>query len=111
MNLSFNGFFENTITFEADASLTKAGVPVKVTEDGKAAPAATGDRVCGVAVNVRAGYAAVQLRGYTELPCTQAIPCGYQTIGADAQGNVCLAEGGTEVLVVAGDDNKTGFIL
>lgn len=111
MNLSFNGFSENTVTFEADSSLTKAGVPVKVTQDGKAAPAAAGDRICGVAVNVRAGYCAVQLKGYMELPSTEAIPCGYQTVSADAQGNLVLADEGTEVLVVTSKDDKTGFIL
>ncbi len=111
MNLSFNGFSENTITFEADTTLTKAGVPVKVEQDGKVALATTGDRICGVAVNVREGFAAVQLRGYMEFPCAQVIPCGFQKIGADAQGNLVLADEGTEVLVVTSKDDKTGFIL
>ena len=111
MNLSFNGFGENVITFEADAALTKAGTAVKITEDGKAAPAQAGDKICGMAVNVRGSYAAVQLKGYMELAASEKIPCGFENVGVDAQGGLVLNEDGTQVLVVVSDTDKAGFIL
>lgn len=111
MNLSFNGFGENVITFEADPALDCAGVAVKVTQEGKAAAAAAGDKICGVAVNVRAGFAAVQLKGYMELASAQKIPCGYQNVSVDAQGKLVTSDEGTQVLVVTSEEDKAGFIL
>lgn len=111
MNISFNGFGENTVTFEADASLTKAGVPVTITAEGKAAPCTNGDKICGVAVNVRAGYAAVQLQGFVQLPADSAIDCGFNTVSATADGKVAADDNGREVLVITSDGDTVGFIL
>lgn len=111
MNVSFNGFGENVITFEADSALVQAGVAVKITEEGKAAPAAAGDKICGVAVNVRAGYTAVQLKGYMELESAEKIPCGFANVGVDAQGKLVADSEGTQVLVVVSEADKAGFIL
>lgn len=111
MNLSFNGFGENVITFEADATLTQAGVAVTITEEGKVSPAVEGDKICGVAVNVRDGYAAVQLKGYMELKTSEKIPCGQRALGVDAQGKLTLSDEGTQAIVVMSQDDKAGFIL
>ena len=45
MITSFKGFGENAVTFEADNSLSSAGVPVKITSDGKVNVSATGREV------------------------------------------------------------------
>lgn len=111
MNISFNGFGENTVTFEADESLNAAGVPVRITEDGKVAPCAEGDLVCGVAVNVREGFAAVQLKGYVSLPAEGSVGYGWQNITATADGKVQTSDNGTQVLVVASEGDTVGFIL
>lgn len=111
MNLSFNGFNENTITFEADSALVKAGVAVTLGDDGKVSAAKEGDKICGVAVNVREGFAAVQVTGYVNLPAAEKIPCGFQKITADAQGRAQLNDTGREVLVVISETDTVGIIL
>ena len=111
MNLSFNGFNENVITFEAEPALTKAGVAVKITADGKAAPAVEGDSVYAVAVNVRDGYAAVQVGGFVNVPAAEKIPCGMQKISVNAEGCAVCDESGAQVLVVVSDEQSAGIIL
>lgn len=110
MNIGFKGFAENTVTFQASEDV-KAGMAVTLDTEGVAVPCADGDKICGVAINVREGYAAVQLKGYTELPSDGRIPCGWQTVAADAQGRVAVNDAGTEVLVVSSQDGIAGFIL
>jgi len=67
MNIGFNGFCENTVTFEADETVRKGSL-VKIINDNTVSACESGDKVCGVCVNVREGYAAVQLNGYAEIP-------------------------------------------
>ncbi len=111
MNISFNGFGDNTVTFEADTSLTCAGVPVTITQQGKAALCEEGDTICGVAVNVRGGYAAVQLKGYVELPVSGDCGYGFVKLVAAADGKVKVSDSGNPVLVVSADADTVGFIL
>lgn len=111
MNLSFNGFNENLITLEADDTLVKAGAMVTLTEEGKVASATEGDKICGVCINVRDGFAAVQITGYANLPCADKIPCGFQKITADAQGAAVVGDTGREVLVVTSESGNVGVIL
>ncbi len=110
MNISFMGFGENTVTFQAEDTLT-AGVPVKITAQGTAAPCEQGDKICGMALSVRDGYAAIQLKGYAEFDCDEAIDCGYQYISAGAEGTVQQDNSGKEMLVVASSDGTAGIIL
>ncbi|MGN0452771.1 MAG: hypothetical protein ACI4GZ_03110 [Ruminococcus sp.] len=110
-NICFKGFGENIVTFEADSALTVAGVPVKVVANGKVAPAANGEKFCGVAVSVRDGYAGVQLHGYVELPLSGTAAVGYQSVAAGASGKVKVAEDGKEVLVLFANGDTVGFIL
>lgn len=111
MNLSFNGFGENTLTFEADSTLTQAGVPVTLTSEGKAAKANVGDKICGFATNVRAGYVAVQLKGFVAVPKEGELTPGWQTVAATAEGKIAADENGTQVLVVSVDADTAGIIL
>lgn len=112
MNISFKGFDEKAVTFEADGTLKNAGVAVTVTSDGKVAPCSDGDKICGVALSVRDGYATVMLRGYAELAYSGNITPGFQTVAVDENGKIEVNENGREILVVSADsDGIAGIIL
>lgn len=100
MKVSFQGIGEQIATFEA-AEGVQPGKPVKLSANGTVALCAAGDTPCGVAVNVRGGFAGVQLSGFAELPYTGTLNLGRQSIVADANGAVKAAtSGGVPVLVV-----------
>lgn len=109
MNVSLNGFRESAVTFEA-APGTTAGAPVRVTANGTVGPCADGEAFCGVAVNARCGYAAVQLSGYVRLPFGGAAPAvGYQNLCAAADGKIKAAETGGRSLLVTDVDEAAGI--
>lgn len=114
MELSFNGFGEDAATFAAQTDVT-AGAPVKMTANGTVGACAAGDSFCGVALNTRGGYAAVQLCGYAVLPYDGTAPAvGWQTLSAAAGGKLqTAATGGRQMLVVDVDTaaKTCGIIL
>jgi hypothetical protein len=114
MELSFSGFGENGATFAAQDGVTP-GAPVKMTANGTVGACAAGDNFCGVALNTRGGYAAVQLSGYVRLPYDGTAPAvGWQALSAAAGGKVQTAvTGGRQMLVLDADAaSKTcGVIL
>lgn len=114
MNVSLNGFREAMVTFEAAQELA-AGTPVKLTASGTACPCSDGETFCGVAVNSRCGYAAVQLSGYVCLTYAGTAPAvGYQTLCAAAGGAVkTTGTGGRSLLVTDVDEaaHTCGVIL
>lgn len=71
MNVNFNGYDENVLTFEAGTNLKTAGVPVKMTDDGKVTACTSGEVFCGICLSLRGGYATVQLKGYVTMPANQ----------------------------------------
>ncbi len=114
METCFNGIGETAATFAAQEGVT-AGMPVKLTANGTVGPCAAGDDFCGVALNARCGYAAVQLRGCAELTFNGTAPgVGWQNLSAAADGKIQLAStGGRQYLVVDSDDaaKTCGVIL
>ncbi len=110
MNVCFNGFGENVLTFETQGTIA-VGDPVMITGNG-VVQAASG-RFCGICTNIRNGYASVQLSGYARAAYTTAPDVGYSKI--TASGGKINADGtnGTEYLVLDVDTTaKTfGFIL
>lgn len=113
MELSFMGYGEKVATFAATDGVT-AGMPVKLTADGTVGPCAAGDLFCGVALNVRGGYAAVQLAGYVRLPYGGTAPAaGYQSLAAAANGTVSVNAAGRSLLVIDVDTaaKTCGLIL
>lgn len=99
MNISLIGYGENAVTFEAAANVA-AGAPVKLTASGTVGACAAGDLFCGVALNVRDGYAAVQLGGYVRIPYDGTAPAvGYQTLAAAAGGKITVSASGRSLLV------------
>lgn len=111
MNVNFNGYRENVLTFIADSSLTEPGVFVKVTADGTVGKCASGDVFCGVCVGLRGGYAAVQLNGYVKMPASAKIAAGYKKLAAGDNGKAAVNTNGREVLVLDSTATEVGFIL
>ena len=113
MDISLNGFLENAATFAA-AEGTVPGIPVKLTANGSVGPCAAGDGFCGVALNVRGGYASVQLRGYVVLSYSGTAPApGWQGLLAAADGKVEADASGHAFLVTDVDTaaQTCGMIL
>ena len=89
-------------------------MPVKMTGNGTVGPCDAGDAFCGVAVNVRGGFAAVQLSGYTQATYTGTAPAvGYQTMSAAGSGAVQTGAAGRSILITDVDPaaNLCGMIL
>lgn len=110
MNIGFNGFCENTVTFEAESNVEKGSL-VKITDDNTVGACEGGDKVCGVCVNVRDGYAAVKLYGYAEIPVEGAVNVGYQTLSAANGSAMQFDAQGKEYLVLSADTDAIGVIL
>lgn len=109
MDINFNGYKENVITFECESTVA-AGKLVKMSASGKVSNAAANDDFIGVAVSVSGGYAAVQLDGYVEAPKSGTVNVGYNKLVAASSG-VKAAEAGIDRLVIYSDDTNVGFIL
>ncbi len=113
MNVSFNGFNQNVLTFVSESDI-EVNTPVKMADNGEVTPCQNGDEFIGVSVTSRQGYTGVQMTGYTKMPYSGEAPTvGYQTIAADENGGVAVAQTGKKVLVLDVDSvNKTiGFIM
>lgn len=110
MNIGFNGFCENTVTFEADSTVAK-GTLLKLIDDNTVSACDNGDKVVGVCVNVRDGYAAVKLYGYAEIPVEGSVNVGYQTLSAASADAFKADSNGREYLVVSADADTIGVIL
>lgn len=111
MNINFNGYKENVLTFEADETVTAPNLPVKITANGTVGACKSGETFCGAAVNLHGGYVAVTLDGYIKLPVTGTVEAGYRKLAADGAGGVMADDGGREYLVLDADDECVGFIL
>lgn len=111
MNINFSGYNENVVTFAVDGNGVTMGTPVKMSSSGTVSACESGDSMVGVAVNVRNGYAAVQLSGYIELPTDSTVTVGYQTLAAATDGKVEENASGREYLVVTSSTGIVGFIL
>ena len=113
MKVSFNGWKEHVATFETAAAL-EAGSVVKISGNGAVSACGDGDKFAGAVVSQRGDFAAVQLRGYAELPFTGTAPAvGFQTLCADGSGGVKTGSAGRELLVtyVNAGEKTVGLIL
>lgn len=116
MKVSFEGIGEQVATFEAEttgAAAVKAGSLVKLTGNGKVgACSAANDIPAGVALSVRDGYAAVQVKGYVQAPCASGLTAGWKTVASDANGKLAaVTSGGRGLLVVHVDSGVCGILL
>ena len=98
MNVNFNGYDENVLTFEAGTNLKTAGVPVKMTDDGKVTACTSGEVFCGICLSLRGGYAT-------------KITVGYKKLAAGEGSAVVSSTTGREYLVLNSTADSVGFIL
>ncbi|MGN1050828.1 MAG: hypothetical protein ACI4QE_00860 [Acutalibacteraceae bacterium] len=110
MDINFNGFKEEAVTFACDEGLATGSTLVKVTDSGTVAPCTSDEVFAGVCKSVRDGYATVILSGYVEMPVSSEIPVGYRNLVSD-NGKVKVSETGREYLVINSESDKIGFIL
>ena len=110
MKVSYRGFNDNVITMVADPQLKKGDLVV-VSPEGRACKCAEGEILCGYAVNVSDGFAAVQLTGYIEAKSDGAVKPGYKKLAVDGDGKVYEDAQGREVLVLCSDEEAAGFII
>lgn len=111
MNVNFNGYGENMVTFAAANGLDEIGVPVKITADGTVGKCSANDVFCGICQGVRDGYATVQLAGYVRVKTTAKLTLGYTKLTAGADGTVAAGTTGRELLVVESTATDAGIIL
>lgn len=111
MNINFNGYGENVLTFIADSSITAPGVLVKMSGDGTVAKSTANENFCGVCVGLRGGYAAVQLSGYVRMRAVAKIAVGYKKLSTGDNGTVAVNSSGRELLVLDSTATEVGFIL
>ena len=106
MNLSANGFLEAVLTLHAENDIP-AGTPVKLTGNYTVEAAENGEAFCGVALSCRDHACAVRLRGTSTTPFTGNAPTpGSTGLASDGEGGVQSSENGTQVLVLACDNER-----
>ena len=94
MNVSFNGFNENTVTFEANGTIN-VGAPVMITANGKVS--AANGAFCGIC---------------TVVPYTNAPSVGFSKISAGSGKITADSTNGREFLVIDVDTTaKTAGIM
>ncbi len=110
MNISFEGYDNSAVTFEADESVVP-GAPVMLSESFTVQTAQPGESVIGVALTVRGGYAAVQTRGVAKLPCESGLVTGWAKLTVDGSGAISgVCDEGPERLVIGIEETQSGRI-
>lgn len=103
MNISANGFFDHTLTLQADSAIP-AGHPVKLTGNYTVANAENGESFCGILLSCCDGVCAVQLKGAVTLSYSGTAPAvGTASLVSDGNGSVQTAENGTDALILCVD--------
>ena len=112
MNISIKGYGENTATFATDGVVCASHV-LKLADNLTVSPCNTGDKFVGTAVNVKSGYACIQLDGYVSVSYSGTAPSvGYCTLVADGNGGVKTGSAGREYLVTdVNETTKTAGII
>lgn len=111
MNVDFSGFGEKVITFSADNTVVKPGVPVRMADNGMVTRCTSNENFCGVCVGLRDGYAAVQVAGYIRMPANTKITVGFRKLAAGSKDDIAANSAGRELLVVESSATEVGFIL
>ena len=117
-DFSFEDIGAVVATFQVSGEV-KGGQVVKVSASRTVAPCTAGDKFCGVALEPRAGGAAVQVKGFVTVSCTGTLTPGWALLAADGKGGVQTAAagsddadpGGVEALVVSADTGSAVLCL
>ena len=109
-SISYEGVGQMMATFQCGETV-KMGQVVKVSADSTVAPCAAGERIAGMAVVVRDGFASVQFAGFITVKAGGVSTTGWVKLSADGSGGMKADEGaGTPYLVVQ-TDAQTAVIL
>ena len=104
--ISFDDIGAVTATFTVKEGLKGGQVA------GEAGPCDDGDAFCGVALEGRGGFAAVQVKGFVQVSAAGEVGLGWTKLSADGAGGVKADESGREYLVVDSDSTgKTAVLL
>lgn len=111
-SISYEGVGQMMATFQCGETV-KMGQVVKVSANGTVAPCAAGERIAGMAVVVRDGFASVQLSGFIAVKAAGVSATGWVKLSADGSGGMKTDDSaGTPYLVVQTDaDAQTAVIL
>ncbi len=110
---SFEGIGAVVATFSAGDGV-KGGQVVKLTAADTVGTCIDGDGFCGVAMEPRRGGAAVQLKGFAQVPFTGTLSPGWCDLAANGAGGVRAAasgETGVKALVVSTDGGAAVICL
>ena len=114
MSVSFEGMDQLVVTFKAASGVAKGDL-VTVSANGTVSTASSGDAPAGLALNVRSGHAAVQLKGHLEIEYNGTLNLGWQDITTHSAGKIKAAGENDEprkCLVVSTDTTaKTACLL
>ena len=102
MKVSFEGIGETVVTLHSAGNT--AGMCVKLSANKTAAACAAGERIAGLSLADKGGFACVQLGGAVTVPYTGTAPAvGFAILTADGNGGVKTAETGDSYVVVDKD--------
>ena len=115
MSISFNGYNDNSATFEITGAVA-TGEVVKMSANNKVTSCVAGNEFCGVLNHTESdGFATIQLSGYAQVAYTETAPTvGYSTLAGNGTGGVKVAStGGRSHLVLNVDTSLkiVGFLL
>ena len=102
MEFSFEGIGQVAATFAA-ADVVQPGMAVALTADSTVGLGKAGDALCGVALSVKGGMAAVQVSGMVEVGWSGTAPAiGMGTVAVDGTGKIkTVTSGGVNCLIVS----------
>lgn len=112
MYANFDGLHSEVATFNCDSSVTAPGQLVKMIGSGTVGKCTSNDPPAGVVLNVRNGYAAVQIKGFVQIPHDGTLSVGYRNIAAATDKKLKLNDTtGVKRLVIESLNNVAGVLL
>lgn len=107
MNVSFNGFNENVLTFRCEGEIEKL-YPVKIADNATVAMCNTDEKFIGFCLDSDSENATVQMSGHVKLHYSDSAPeLGPNTLSASENGTVKEAANGTPCTVLAIDSAES----
>ncbi len=113
MRFDFKGFNENVLTFKAGENVTK-GALVSVESNSTVNPASASGEFIGVCVSVDDGVAAVQVKGYAEIPYVDNLTYNNTPVASNGSGAIkqyANAKNVVKVIKIDSENHIAGIIL
>lgn len=97
-------------TFIADETV-KIGTLVTFISNCAVTACQKGERIAGLCLNARDGYAAIKISGLVQVNTVEKIEVGHRKLAAASDTEVALDDNGIEYLVISSDDNTASILL